>query len=370
MIGQKSEFRGTVLSLVTFIVLAVATDAHAAAQPAGDVPAADEDPVVEDAVAAAATPADEPPEGHAAGGGAGGTAAKTTASDCYESQENRGTFKDCRSRFGARFALGLGIDNFASGQLLNVLNPEDSDANDTRERFVGGFDIQYRLWHDKGGKNTQSVWVRALTLHGVRSTEVDCTTTMENQTLPAVCSLQSNAFDPSDINVGESATYILREASSLEGFGGLRYEFRSLESRDASDVPSGVLYLIGQLGFLSVADSGDDLIDNHLVGIGAAATEGNFRNSFLELGWGRTQLYGDKSDDRFKVRAGVNWEVSTTMRGFAMIVIDTDFGSGSDSVQSYIGMSFDIGQLTVKKKKEKTDTQTADQPTTSTTSPG
>lgn len=280
--------------------------------------------------------------------------------DCYNSQEHGGTFSDCRSRFGARFVLGLGIDTFASGELAKVLNPSESDANDVRERFVGGFDVQYRLWRSQNAKsrNTKALWVRAFTLHGVRSSEVDCTKDSQDaadgSTLPGVCSLTTNAFLPADLDVGETATYILREASSLEGFGALRYEFRSLERSGQDDRPSGVLYALAQLGFLSVADSGDDLVDNHLFAIGAAATEGPFMDSFLELGWGRTQLYGDKSDDRFKVRALVSWKVAgkkgsdrSSVRAFASIVVDSDFGSGSDSVQSYIGLSFDVSRLSL-----------------------
>ena len=279
---------------------------------------------------------------------------------CYSSEEHRGTFSDCRSRFGARFVLGLGIDTFASGELSKVLNPSESDTNDVRERFVGGFDVQYRLWQGRNAKsrNTKALWLRAFTLHGVRSSEVDCTKDSQDaadgSTLPGVCSLTTNAFLPADLDVGEAATYILREASSLEGFGALRYEFRSLERSGQVDRPSGVLYALAQVGFLSVADSGDDLVDNHLFAIGAAATEGPFMDSFLEAGWGRTQLYGDRSDDRFKVRALVSWKVAgkkgsdrSFVRAFASIVVDSDFGSGSDSVQSYVGLSFDVGRLSL-----------------------
>ena len=277
--------------------------------------------------------------------------------DCLEAEDGGdGTFFDCRKRLGSKFLFGLGIDNFAAGELGKVLNPDD--ANDNRERFVGGFDIQYRLWRktNEDKKNTQALWVRVLTFHGVRSSEVDCTKPVTGEdTRPAICSLQTNAFDPSTLNAGETATFLLREASSLEGFGAVRWEFRSLGRDDTSglDRPSGVLYLLGQLGFLSVDGTNDDVIDNHLFAIGAAATEGKLVNSFLEVGWGRTQLYGAKSNDRFKVRAFVNWTnynkdktgLANRFGAFAGISIDTDFGSGSDSVQSYIGVSVDLSDL-------------------------
>ena len=267
-----------------------------------------------------------------------------------------------RDRLSAEFALGLGIDNFAASELLTVLNPED--ANDTGGRFVGGFGIDYRL--------VKGLWVSVYTVHGVRSSEVDCSGAAGqgggqdgddpadpmpptgSGSVPAVCALES--LDLENLNVGDAATFILKEATSLEGGLALRWEFAQLD-RDDDGKPAGAVYFVARAGFLSVQGSSSDVIDNHMVGFGAMITEDRFRGSFLEAGMGRTQLFGDKSSDRLKARALLKWkfkEESDTETGleplkalgaYAGIVVDTDGGSGSDSIQSYFGFSFDVAKF-------------------------
>lgn len=111
--------------------------------------------------------------------------------------------------FVASFYTGLAIDVFAANELQRYLNPDASGG--TRERFIAGFDFDYRLVGEDN--SAQQVWLYGEAVYGIRSTDVDCE---ENSTL-TVC----NAFDP--VNAPERTLYILREATSLEvllAFGG------------------------------------------------------------------------------------------------------------------------------------------------------
>src|SRR5262245_48023664 len=79
---------------------------------------------------------------------------------------------DERDSFIANGYLGVGVDNFAAGEVKTYLNP--GDANDIETRGIAGFDFAYRLW-DQHRKHNLQLWIYGETVHGVRSAEVDCT---------------------------------------------------------------------------------------------------------------------------------------------------------------------------------------------------
>jgi hypothetical protein len=134
----------------------------------------------------------------------------------------------------------------------------------------------------------------------------------------------------------------LRNATSLEGFAGLRWEFLSVQRN--SKFPISV-YAKGQAGFLTVADGPDDAAGMHHGGLGIIVTRGPLEGSYLEGGFGITELFNDKPKDRWKFDMLLSHAINDTVSFFAQIVVDSDFGDGADSIQSYIGFDFDLVEL-------------------------
>jgi hypothetical protein len=247
---------------------------------------------------------------------------------------------DDRGTFEASFYLGYGIDSFAAADLRTYLNPEASGK--VEERLVGGFDFSYRLYGDPMRSKGQQLWVYGETVHGVRSADLDCT---KNPDQPLCKDLLNDSTpDPSGQLVA-----ILRKATSLEAFAGFRWEFSAINN--AMDSPARA-YLKSQFGFVTVAGLGGDVVDLHqYVALGLTATKGKYRNSYVELGYGKSDFFLDNKKKRWKIDGFLSWGsaategIGTMLRPFAQITVDSDFGKGSDSVQTYIGIDFDLSVL-------------------------
>jgi len=246
---------------------------------------------------------------------------------------------DVRSTFEASFYLGYGIDSFAASELRKYLNPEA--AGEVVERIVGGFDFGYRLFGDPMNREGHQLWVYGETLHGVRSADVDCTA---NPGQP----LCKDLLAVPNPNPGEQLSAILRKATSLEAFAGLRWEFRGINF--GSDAARA--YFKTQFGFVTVAGLGGDVVDLHqYAAFGLTATKGKLRNSYMELGYGKSDFFLDNRKKRWKIDGFLSIGSRATeglaalMRPFAQITVDSDFGKGSDSVQTYIGIDFDVSVL-------------------------
>lgn len=244
---------------------------------------------------------------------------------------------DMRENFEASGYIGIGVDSFAAGEIKKVLNRGDSSGQ--KERFVGGFDFAYRLFGNPEGEGArkikdQQLWLYGGTTHGVRSADVDCRVNSD------VC---KDVFDVTAIP--QRFFYVLRNASSLEGFMGARWEFAQVNRLPA--VSSARAYLKAQVGFLTVTNGTDDVYDIHHVAAGLIATNGRFKNSYFELGFGRTDLFAENRRRRFKVDGFLSWKVGglALLQPFAQIKVDTDLGRGSDSIQSYFGIDFDLDCL-------------------------
>jgi hypothetical protein len=140
---------------------------------------------------------------------------------------------------------------------------------------------------------------------------------------------------------------MLRNATSLEAFMGMRYEFLTLQTNSKSRAN---LYLKGQAGFLTVARNGQDVVDLHEYGVGLVATTGPFTGSHLEIGRGRSDIFREHRRSRTKFDGFATWKMggAETWHGiqpFIQIIVDGDLGFGADSVQSYFGLQFDVRKL-------------------------
>ena len=259
---------------------------------------------------------------------------------------------DERENIQLTIHAGMTIDNFAADEHKTYLNFDESNKTNGRSTF--GFDIKYRLLGvgDKpltkspntffNGRFNPQLWVYGNTLHGIRSTEIDCDAHPDL----SVCSNKLPTTSNPDDNM-----FILRNATSLEGHAGLRFEAFTLQPN--SESPAN-LYVNGQLGFLSISDSGGDVVDMHHAGLGAVIIGGKFKHSFLEAGYGRTDLFSRNKRKRIKVIAKAVWRPIVAINEwklpgepaiFAKIVADTDFSSGSDSIQTYLGVSFSLDKV-------------------------
>ena len=238
---------------------------------------------------------------------------------------------------GVTAYLGTAFDNFIASEQRTYLNknlPEVSGSTDSRALF--GFNADFRVLGTKG--SDRQLWFYLETLHGVRSADVDCG---QSENRPAIC----DGPDTDPAKIGPQAKYILKNASSLEGFAGFRFELLPLQLGSGAPMK---FYVKGQLGFMAVAKNPGDIVDNHFIGIGLTSTSGELEGSYFDVGWGRTDLFGKKRLDRWKYDAYVTFKVArglAWLKPFAQVTVDSDFGGGADSIQSYLGFNFDLKSI-------------------------
>jgi len=272
-------------------------------------------------------------------GGAGVTAGAGVAPPNDDDDVCPQDKSDCREDFVASAYLGLAIDTFASGETRLYLNPNAPSG--PKERMVGGIDFDYRLvgtpltltsGHSHAWPN--QLWVYGETVHGVRSSDIDCSKNATFLTCQTSLAIPNRPAD--------QILFTFRNATSLEGFAGFRYEFLSLHPGSIS--PAN-LYLKAQAGFLTVSGAPSAAKAVHHVGLGAITTKGDFQGSYLEFGFGRNDLFAQKRLSRWKVDAYLSKRITKVISLFAQITVDTDIGPGADSIQSYLGFHFDLRKL-------------------------
>jgi hypothetical protein len=249
--------------------------------------------------------------------------------------------------------LGEVIDTFAGDETIAYLNPQA--ANVSKTRAVAGIDFDVRLWNNdtRGG-----LWVYGETVHGVRSRDVNCND--PNNVKLSVCSNNLSSQLQQDIiagkfkdDPGDQFIAILRGATSLEAYVGLRYEFPHLLQAD-TETPIR-LYTKAQAGFLTVEGGGGDVVDMHQIAVGATAVNGIMAGSYLDLGVGRNDLFHKRRGHRAKIDGYLSvdphyipfFDKAFTQPGaritpFVQFIGDFDLGHGSDSIQTYFGLNFNF----------------------------
>jgi hypothetical protein len=232
--------------------------------------------------------------------------------------------QDLRETIVADAYLGLSIDTFSARELRGILYQNPQDNGTQRQRVVGGFNLAYRLAGSTSNSLAPQLWIYGQSRHGARSAEMTSVTGTP----------------------GQQFVYLLRNASSLEAHLGLRLEFLTLNAgrRDAARV-----YLKAQAGFLSLAQSGGDVFDAHRIALGLLASSGRYEGSFLEAGYGRNDVFRLNRYRRIVVSGYLTWGAERWrergIRPFVSIAVDGDAGIGADSVQTSIGLSFDVDRI-------------------------
>ena len=270
------------------------------------------------------------------------TGAQTPAAQkptCNEAHPNEAQYEaDCREDIEITVFTGLSLDSFAAAAVKKYLNPQG--ASDVQEQLIAGFDFAWRLT-EKGTKDTTpwhpQVWLYGETVHGVRSGDVDCT---KSENADICKNLKYEA--PTTANPEKPVIAIFRKSTSFEGFFGIRAEILQLH-RD-SEIAASRLYVKGQLGFLTVANNGGDVVDMHHVGVGVMLSRGTFQNSYIEVGYGKNDIFSD-GRKRYKFDALLSMNTGKAVSPLAQIVVDADLGSGPDSIRSFFGFDIDVREL-------------------------
>jgi hypothetical protein len=250
---------------------------------------------------------------------------------------------DARSDFEASGYIGWAFDNFAPNIVGDYRNIEASVG--IKSRWIGGVEAQYRLLGRQGG--TYQFWLATQTLHGVRTTDVDCNKT------PSVAVCSNN---PASAN---KFLYILGNASTIEAHLDARFEFgvRHPESEIAVRP-----YVVARFGFLDVEDA-PRVMSSDGVGVGMLASKGAYRNSRAQLLWGRSEQFQSNTGgwNRLKLDGVLVFDLAPNVlqraenffkrtggasRFFIAIAIDRNPGGpGPDAVQTYVGFDFDLQRL-------------------------
>jgi hypothetical protein len=248
---------------------------------------------------------------------------------------------DSREDFQAAFYAGAAIDSFASSEAKQYIGYAASDSG-PKSGYAAGVDFAYRLAARKPETLVPvQLWVFGETVHGQRSSDVNCSQSQGTGSTPAVCA----GFNPN--SAPDAFLAVLRNAGSLEACAGLRLEFLRLNA--GSSHPAN-LYLKSQFGFLTVQNNGGDVVDDHTkLAVGAMVTSGPFTGSYLDVGWGRTDLFAIHRGRRAKVNGYIEWDAGiggkVDVHPYFQMVVDSDFGPGSDDVRSYYGIKVEIRSL-------------------------
>ena len=255
---------------------------------------------------------------------------------------------DERCSLEATVFLGLAVDTFMGGEYGNyVYAAGNATATPERMSNVAGLNFADRLrgWRMKNsGSYSRQIWLYGESVHGIRSTDINCSS---NPGIPACQTNPVATLNP--ITSGAATLSILRNASSLEGAVGLRYEFAHLNDTGAADDGGSAVnaYVKAQAGFLKVAGSPGGALDMHKVALGFIAVTGKFAGSYLDVGLGRNDVF--RYHRRRRATLDARLERKITKLGavslFFQMVVDTDLGAGSDDMQTRVGTTLNLDRL-------------------------
>ncbi|MEM7220781.1 MAG: hypothetical protein AAF515_20635 [Pseudomonadota bacterium] len=283
---------------------------------------------------------------------------ETESDACQDpGQHSTRTFRD---RLDVDISLGWNFDNFTAQDikvardgrtLANATPDEDRDVNqsallDIRFNYEA-FEIESsRIF---GGSEffadqKMSVWLFGGTQRTVRSTEVICSNTPTFLGCEgAEDANQDGGGDNGDAGVPGAPTLdgafeVLRDAESLEGRIGLRFEFLEI----GSDKYPARLYVSHQRGFASIEDT-DDLARFQSTSFGAVLTSGRLRGSYIEYApWAKNEMFEFDKNNRKNLRVHLEGRLIGSLRAFLETEVDYDDGDGSDSVRTAFGIEIPL----------------------------
>ena len=260
--------------------------------------------------------------------------ARVTTADASSRPAGRKPLGECAKPEREAFAgdsleasayFGWAFDQFAPDSLGGY---PPNTLTERHNRVLFGVNFDYRM---TGGDNSRmQLWLSGETMHGVRSADIDCTAE-ENK--------------PPECNPAPGVSFaraVLADSTSVEAYVAPRLVFAQLQ-KDAT-TPTR-LYAMARFGFIALAGA-PRVYKNHHLGVGLMADDGPFAGSRVEFGWGMNEPLSGRRWKRLKVDGLVTFPVPKTgesARFFIEMFIDNDLkGNSPDSIQSFMGIDFDI----------------------------
>jgi len=253
---------------------------------------------------------------------------------------------DGDDRLRVRAFVGEVNNNFSAEARLAATGEDQSGKSNLD--LAAGIDFDYRLRGED--KQRFKIYLFGETIHSARTLQAQCA--------PGGTGCVQTEGDPQAPKPGDFFK-IVNDSNTLEWLGGVRAAWGT--NGAGAGKYETELYVKAQAGFIRARAAADDVVDNHFVGVGIEHVTGVFRRSHLEAGWGRSDLFGrEKRYDRAKVAAVLEYtpllaDKKKTAAGeaagtneapilsfFAKGLFDSDLGPGSDDVQIYFGVRFDI----------------------------
>jgi len=247
---------------------------------------------------------------------------------------------DTRESFEAGFFAGASIDSFAAGEVKHYVGYDMSQSG-AQTGYVAGIDFAFRMAaRTESRRWPLQLWLYGKTAHGVRSTEMDC------RALPPLSGGVTTSCGGIQAGAADAFLAILRNASSLESYTGVRVEFFRV---NPGQTHTANLYAKTQAGFLTVQSNGGDVMDDQIrLALGAILTNGPFRGSYFEWGYGKSDVFYLHRGRRLKVDGYLQWKIGGKfpVSPFFQMTVDADMGPGSDSVRTYYGVAVDLRRIT------------------------
>jgi hypothetical protein len=236
-----------------------------------------------------------------------------------------------KDRLEVSLFVGEVLNQFSAAERDQKLaNPEAEDEDELQ--FTAGVEVHYRVME----KKKQRLYLFFQAIHSARKFQEACPSTGDS-TCDAAAANDPQTAQPDDF------FKIVQDSSVLEWLGGARWVFKMIEKGE----PKAEVYFKAQPGFIRSSEADGDSLDNYFAGFGVQLDSGPFDGTFAEMGWGRSEMFEeDKVNDRFKLGLALNYQPTRNDRmgfyfeGWA----DNDLGKGSDDVQIYFGISFDVGR--------------------------
>jgi hypothetical protein len=256
---------------------------------------------------------------------------------------------DQRGGLWASFYAGTAVDTFApqivGGYDYDYANP-GAGGTAAMERVIGGIDFEFRTIGS--ASNDRQLWIVGQTMYGVRSSEVDCT---NSEKRPAVCQSIREDFKDQGINLTDKFIYALEHATSFEAYVSPRFELWTLQR---GTIFPAKLYVTARLGVLMLDDTTHDAYEAFHFGGGILAHSGPFDGSFIEVGFGRSDMFFTPPDHTKWRRWKIDGLFSVPAFGkgdkrprlFLQLYSDFDPRDiAADSIQTFFGIDVPLSEL-------------------------
>ncbi len=248
---------------------------------------------------------------------------------------------DYRRNFNIDLYLGFINNSFSPSQRGRYINQGDVDNSDTS----GTLEIKFEYRAD------ENIWLFGQTIRTRRLAEIECLSEARSPACESFGDQSISLQDRIDNVVGssngfDSALAFLKDARSIEGYVGVRYEFEEVMYKSRYRAKP---YVRLSAGFASV-ENVDDLADIHQATVGYISHGNtNFRGTFFEIGYGINDLYVENSEKRFLLNTRLQYAPKGTLLDFGGNVtyflesnLDADFGNGPDSYRTRGGIEVNL----------------------------